>query len=378
MTSVSAASSILTERSVQGSYNDYAFYLQDSVNIQRLELTPGVRVQYDDFLKNTTVAPRFAASLDVFGDKRTRLFGGANRYYGQNLLAYKLRNGIGTYYIQTRADALSPWVTGEQKSASIDYDISDLKTPYSDEVSLGLSQRVLDTVWTVKWVNRKGRDQFGRESTTDANGDRYYILSNNAKTEGTTWSLSAEPISPYHFSVADLSWSLGASIVNNKSSSQTWYDASDTDDTMVIFNNKLMEKADMDALDFNSPWNAFVNINTWLPALNLNWNQSLRYTAGYEGYTTETVTCPNSGLPCGNYTGSATRYNKTQYKDYFTWDWRFAWRQPTFEHQSVELTLDVLNVLDNVIEATQTGNKTSKTLTYKTGRQFWLGVAYSW
>ena len=147
---------------------------------------------------------------------------------------------------------------------------------------------------------------------------------------------------------------------------------------MVIFNNKLMEKADMDALDFNSPWNAFVNINTWLPALNLNWNQSLRYTAGYEGYTTETVTCPNSGLPCGNYTGSATRYNKTQYKDYFTWDWRFAWRQPTFEHQSVELTLDVLNVLDNVIEATQTGNKTSKTLTYKTGRQFWLGVAYSW
>ncbi|EJG2384421.1 TonB-dependent receptor plug domain-containing protein [Kluyvera ascorbata] len=366
------------ERSVQGSYNDYAFYLQDSVNIQRLELTPGVRVQYDDFLKNTTVAPRFAASLDVFGDKRTRLFGGANRYYGQNLLAYKLRNGIGTYYIQTRADALSPWVTGEQKSASIDYDISDLKTPYSDEVSLGLSQRVLDTVWTVKWVNRKGRDQFGRESTTDANGDRYYILSNNAKTEGTTWSLSAEPISPYHFSVADLSWSLGASIVNNKSSSQTWYDASDTDDTMVIFNNKLMEKADMDALDFNSPWNAFVNINTWLPALNLNWNQSLRYTAGYEGYTTETVTCPNSGLPCGNYTGSATRYNKTQYKDYFTWDWRFAWRQPTFEHQSVELTLDVLNVLDNVIEATQTGNKTSKTLTYKTGRQFWLGVAYSW
>ncbi|EEW42980.1 hypothetical protein HMPREF0484_0969, partial [Klebsiella pneumoniae subsp. rhinoscleromatis ATCC 13884] len=113
-------------------------------------------------------------------------FGGANRYYGQNMLAYKLRSGIGSYYIQTRQNAQSPWETGELRSSSINYDVSDLKTPYSDEISLGLSQRVLDTVWTMKWVNRKGRAQFGRESVTDANGDRYYVLANNAKNEGNT------------------------------------------------------------------------------------------------------------------------------------------------------------------------------------------------
>lgn len=366
------------ERSVKGSYTNYAIYLQDSMNFKRVELTPGVRLQYDDFLKNTTLAPRLAGSLDVFGDKRTRLFGGANRYYGQNMLAYKLRSGIGSYYIQTRKNAQSPWETGELRSLGTQYDVSDLKTPYSDEISLGLSQRVLDTVWTMKWVNRKGRDQFGRETVTDANGDRFYVLTNNAKTEGNTWSLSAEPVSPYHFSMADISWSLGASISDNKSSSQTYYDTSDRDDQMVIFDNKLMQRADMDALDFNTPWNAFVNVNTWIPALNLNWNQSLTYTSGYEGYTTETVTCPDGGPGCGSYTGDATRYSKTKYKDYFTWDWRFAWRQPTFENQSLELTLDVLNVLDNVIEATQSSSATSSTLTYKTGRQFWLGVAYSW
>ncbi|TLV23958.1 TonB-dependent receptor [Klebsiella indica] len=366
-------------RTVEGSYTNYAAYLQDSMIYKRLELTPGVRLQYDDYLKNLTIAPRFAGSLDVFGDKHTRIFGGANRYYGQNLLTYKLRTGISANIAQTRTDANSPWVGDTVKYSSYDYDVSDLKTPYSDELSLGLSQRVLDTVWTVKWVNRKGRDQFGRDKSVNDEGRKVYVLSNNAKTEGNTWSLSAQPIGPYHFAMADVSWELGASIVKNKSSSQAYYDQSSTDDNMVIFNGKLLEKGDMDALDFNTPWSAFANINTYFPALNLNWSQNIKYTAGYRGYTTSTVTCPGSHSACGNYEGSATLYEKTKYSDYFTYDWRFTWTQPTFNDQSLELTLDVLNVLDNVIEASQTSSSGStQVLTYKTGRQFWFGMAYSW
>lgn len=365
-------------RSIEGSYTNYAAYLQDSMSFKRLELTPGVRMQYDDFLKNLTLAPRFAASLDVFGDKSTRLFGGANRYYGQNLLAYKLRTGISANIAQTRDDANSPWVGDTTKYSSYDYDISDLKTPYSDELSLGLSQRILDTVWTVKWVNRKGRDQFGRDSGINDEGRKVYVLTNNAKTKGNTWSLSAQPISPYHFGFADVSWELGASIVKNKSSSQTYYDQSDTDDSMVIFHNKLMEKGGMDALDFNTPWTAFANINTYFPSLRLNWSQNLGYTAGYSGYSTKSISCPDDNSACGSYTGSATLYEKTKYSDYFTYDWRFLWTQPTVNNQALELSLDVLNVLDNVVEATQTGTSSSTTVTYKTGRQFWFGVAYSW
>lgn len=365
-------------RTVEGSYVNYAAYMQDSLTVDRLELTPGVRMQYDDYLKNLTLAPRFAASLDVFGDKSTRLFGGANRYYGQNLLTYKLRTGISAKIEQTREDANSPWVGDTVKYNAYDYDVSDLKTPYSDELSLGLSQRVLDTVWTVKWVNRKGRDQFGRDSDVNDEGRKVYVLTNNAKTNGNTWSLSAQPISPYHLGIADVSWELGASIVKNKSSSQTYYDLSDTDDSMVIFNNKLTEKGELDALDFNTPWRAFANINTYFPALRLNWSQNIGYTAGYRGYSTRSISCPDDNNACGSYTGSATLYEKTKYKDYFTYDWRFGWTQPTVNNQSLELTLDVLNVLDNVIEATQTGTTSSTQVTYKTGRQFWLGVAYSW
>ena len=370
---------VYPQRTVEGNYTNYAFYLQDSMNFKRLELTPGARLQYDDFMKNVTLAPRFAASLDVFGDKSTRLFGGANRYYGQNILAYKLRGGIGARIAQTRTDANSPWTGDTVKYSSYDYDISDLKTPYSDEISLGLSQRVLDTVWTVKWVNRQGRDQFGRDNYTNSTtGQKYYYMNNSAKTDGNTWSLSAQPISPYHFGMVDINWELGARYGDNKANSQNNYDSSGSDEDVVIFNNKLMEKGEMDALDFNTPWSAFANINTHFPSLNLNWSQNITYTAGYNGYTIDYVNCPDYGSVCNNYQGEVNLYKKTKYSDYFTYDWRFVWTQPTFKDQSLSLSLDVLNVLDTVIPATQSTSKSSSLVTYKTGRQFWFGVAYNW
>jgi len=365
-------------REVAASYTDYAFYFQDSMSVGKLEVTPGVRAQYDDFLKNLTLAPRLAASYDLWDDHSTRLFGGANRYYGQSLLAYQLRQGISSYSVRTRSSASGAWSDGELKTASIDYATSSLKTPYSDELSLGLSQRVLNSVWTLKWVNRQGKDQFGRQTVTNDAGERAYILANNARTRGNTFSLTGEPVSPKTFSWGEMRWSAGASYTKNKSSSQSYYDVSDTDDNKVIVGGRLMDKGEMDALDFNTPWTAFVNLNTYFPALRLNWNQNLGYTAGYRGYTTTSVSCPAEGSVCGNYEGNATRYDQTRYKDYFSYDWHFSYLQPTYGQQSIELTLDVINVLDNVIAASQTTGSSSKTVTYKTGRQFWLGVAYNW
>lgn len=370
---------IYPAREVEGNYTNYAFYLQDSMTFGNLEVTPGVRAQYDDYLKNLTLAPRFSTSYDVFGDRTTRVFGGANRYYGQNMLAYKLRSGISSYIIRSRTSATSAWTDSDVRTASIDYDISDLKTPYSDELTFGLSQRIMDTIWTAKWVGRSGQDQFGRKSITNSEGDRYYVLDNSAKTKGNTFSLTAEPISPTNFSWGELSWSLGGSYAKNKSSSQAYYEQNNVDETVVIFNGKLMERSDMDALDFNTPWTVFADMNTYFPALRVNWNHKFTYTSGYTGYTTKTVSCPGDNSACGSYDGSATEYQKTKYKDYFTYDWRFSYAQPVYKDQTVELTLDVINVLDNVVEASQTtGTGSSKTVTYKTGRQFWLGVAYNW
>ncbi|RNM16234.1 TonB-dependent receptor, partial [Dickeya undicola] len=86
-----------------------------------------------------------------------------------------------------------------------------------------------------KWVNRQGRDQFGRANRTDDSGQRYYYLTNDARTEGNTVSLTVEPISPYKLKYADIRWGLSASMADNKTSSQTYYDQSNMDDNKVIF-----------------------------------------------------------------------------------------------------------------------------------------------
>lgn len=364
-------------RKVEGDYTNYAAYLQDSMTWGRLEITPGLRINYDDYLKNVNVAPRLASSFDIFGDRKSRIFAGVNRYYAQNMLAYKLRNGISQYYVETRTNASSPWVSGALTTASYDYDISKLKTPYSDEFNLGLSQRIGNTVWTIKYVHRNGKDQFGRSSTTDANGKKYYVLTNDASTQGDTVSLTVEPISPYKFKYADMRWSFGANYSNNKSSSQAYYDQSNTDETMVIFNGKLMEKGDMDALDYNTPWTAFVNLDTYIPKLRFNWSQRLGYTSGYTGYSTSTVSCPNGNTACGSYSGNATLYSEERYDDYLSYDWRFLYTQPIFKDQSLQISVDILNVFNTAIE-TNKSTSSSGAVTYKTGRQIWLGASWNW
>lgn len=122
-----------------------------------------------------------------------------------------------------------------------------------------------------------------------------------------------------------------------------------------------------------------LNINTYFPAIRLNWDHNLAYTSGYKGYRTSSVTCSGSASSvsaCGDYTGSATLYTERQYQDYVSYDWRFNYSLPTYKNQSLDLTLDVINVFDNVIATSQ--ESTGDTVTYKLGRQFWLGVAYNW
>ncbi|MCU1789475.1 TonB-dependent receptor [Pectobacterium polaris] len=368
-------------RSVQVSYNSYAAYLQNSMSYGRLEVTPGVRVSYDDFLENLNFAPRFAASYDVFGDRSTRVFGGANRYYGANMLAFKLRQDIGNNTLQRRTSSTGPWVSNSPRSGT-NYTVSDLNTPYSDEVTLGLSQRVMGTIWTAKWVNRQGKDQFGRESIS-VDGQNYRVMNNLGRTEGDTLSLAVEPISPHRFSFAEVNWKLGASMTKNKANSIAYYDETSQEEVRVIVDNKLMYQGEMDAMDFNTPWRAFLNVDTYFPAIRLNWGQSIGYTSGYKGYApfSAATVCPGGSPACNaapEFSGSAIEYVSMKYDDFITYDWRFSYSQPVYKTQTVDITLDVLNVLDNVVETQQISRFDTKIVTYKPGRQFWLGVSYNW
>lgn len=196
-------------------------------------------------------------------------------------------------------------------------------------------------------------------------------------------SLEVQPISPHRFSFAEVNWKLGAGIAKNKVNSIAYYDDTNTDEQRVIVDNKLMYKGDMDAMDFNTPWRAFLSVDTYFPAIRLNWGQRVGYTSGYKGYTPLALNtvCPGGSPACNaepDFIGEAKEYVSTRYDDFISYDWRFSYSQPVYKTQTLDITLDVLNVLDNVVETQQKTNINTTTVTYKPGRQFWLGVAYTW
>lgn len=373
-------------RQTSAHLNKYAIYGEDTISMGRFETTIGVRAEYDDFLKNTNIAPRFAWTVDVFDDKKTRVFGGYNRYYAGNIFAYKLRNGISSYHQQTRqinADGtLTDWTDDgkikERNASKYNHNIDGLKTPHSDEINVGLTQELANTLWTLKYVKRHGKNQYARSQTTNENGE--HVMDNSGWTKGETLTLAIKPVSPTLYSGLEFDWSVGANLYtkNRNNTANTYDDSNHQDEEFVIFDNKLMHKADLPALNYNTPWSAFVNMDMKFPDLNFTWGHRLSYTAGYEGYKTQTKECPAFDVAiCGDFTGRAVLYDATKHKNAFNYDWRMSYKKPFGQHQSLEFNLDINNIFDRKI-ATHAGTSATSPTEYKMGRNIWLGATYNW
>ncbi|UOO82628.1 TonB-dependent receptor plug domain-containing protein [Uruburuella testudinis] len=364
--------------------NHYAAYIQDKIDWGKWQITPGIRIDHDQFLKNTDIAPRFTASYDIFGNKNTQIFGGLNRYYSANMLAYKLREATGGQAIEVRADNNSAWEEGTETSSNARRYLhrDGLKTPYSDEINLGLQQRWGDSLWTAKWVQRHGKKQFGRNSVT-VDGTAYRVLNNEGFSQSNTFTFEGELMRPWQLKYAHLRIKGGFNISRTKSNSDTYEDSLSDDvlDDKIIVNGQLRGINDRPETEYSTPWRLFADITTHFPKLNLTWTNSLNYTAGYTTWDSTSVNCATDNNPaCGSYTGSATEYTKQKFANAFTLDWHFGYDLPMGRGKKLTLNADIHNVLDRVIKtkkSSSTGGNSSN-VTYKLGRQYWLGARYSW
>ncbi len=125
----------------------FADYSHEFALTDWLTLRPslGVRASYDDFLGNINFAPRTSLTLKFPWDISVNA--GFNRYYAKNQLTYALREQKppNIFYTREAVDfidgniVLSDWQNPTINQESL-YEMPDnLDTPYSDEISLGLS-----------------------------------------------------------------------------------------------------------------------------------------------------------------------------------------------------------------------------------------------
>ncbi|OOF57976.1 Plug domain-containing protein [Rodentibacter genomosp. 2] len=376
--------------------NNYNLYFSDEIYWQGFKFVPGVNVNYDSFLKNLNIAPRFAFNINVLNDDSFNITGGYNRYFANNMLAYALRSNIpcnreGERYADKNGSG--EWKLGDCTNNSISWANSrDLKTPYSDEYNLGFNYRLADHTLVFNWVHRKSERQF-TPVKQDLKKNTPKEMSNEGKGQTNTFTLSFQNNKAYQLGKILMNYRAGLRYQNRHVNYHGNYDDSLVFDPAAfngryyLFEGKRYATVnELPPFNFNQPWEGFLELQTDIPAWNLKWTHTLNYKTGYKAYNRYDVAqCVNSSQPqaCGDYSGAVYDYRLKKYSGKATLDWHLLWALPIRE-QKMEVSLDVLNVFNSRIATASPrseylgGTESQSTTSYELGRQFWLGIAYHW
>lgn len=350
--------------------NSWATYLEDEIQIGRVMLRPGVRVDSDNYMNKTTVAPRFALEWDIFGDRNTLFSAGINRYYGRSSASWALQEGrraLQSSY--TRANHDSPWVAG--KGYLTDSEFDELDIAYDDELTFGLSHVVRDVELGVKWVRRKGRDQVRGEKVLNADDptrpSSYTRYTNNGKTDSETLTFTVTPLSPIAFWGTQHSVQLAADYSHRNSNFNTYVENFEDDSNdYVYYNGSLIHVSELPPTNFNHDWTYRLTTISDIPQLNLTLSNFLRYRSGLD-------TLKRTSTKLNGY----NEMYDVSYAKSLTWDMRLAWELPLAKEQAAFVNLDIYNLTDRVVASGNVSESAAVNGTlYETGRQFWLEVGY--
>lgn len=293
----------------------------------RFSLTPGLRLDYDDYSSNLDLSPRLKAEFDTMGDGVLRLVAGANRYHGGQLRAYAFDRHRPSY---TRLESYIAAKNSTTVKHSVGYDKSylaqGLDTPYSDELMAGVLGEVWGFEYGLELVHRDHRDQIMSVTRKDvlaynANGtiktvDSNYacVMTNDGKSEydGVTLTLGRA------FETTRLGihrFDLGITKARIKTFSGAFNSELETlvkektsffenDYTRVYYNGEVINRGDMPADDFNAP--LVVTLN-WLGSF---LDDRLRVNCVSRWRDSATGLVPDSRVtsetPFGTTSGSAT------------------------------------------------------------------------
>ncbi len=352
--------------------SSYAAYLDDRIDIGPFSFRPGVRLSYDDYMKNTDISYRFAGSWDMFRYGQTIFIGGYNRYYGRPLLTYSLREARAPYQLQTRIKAtdgsntLTAWEDSKHETF-LSYKYSELDTPYSDEWNIGIAQHLFDGTLEINYLERDNRDQFAKELFTtaiDGNTQRGWVLNNNGSSKYKSVKVAWERKWLKHYLNINYTYS------DQESSNESYDDIFNEDDLEeeVWYEGGLVARTDLPRLDYSREHMLNI-IYTGRLLRNLTFTNVTRYFGEYDARD-RLGTSEKIALNIPDELRHLTAYKAVTRPDYWTFDWRLDWENAIYRTQDIILSLEVNNVFDRTPPAGASDDS------YELGRQFWLGMTY--
>lgn len=372
------------EEEQAGSLNRYGFFFQTEATFGRFTLTPGLRLDYDDFTCNTNVAPRIKAEYDTFGDGQLRWVAGVNRYYGSQLRAYAF-DRYRPYYRATTSlkTGKTVYAIGKDKS----YLASGLDTPYSDELMAGILGDINGFEYSLELVHRNFQDQL---TSVTEDGELYRMTNDGSSSfKGVKFSLE-KTIETEKYGLHSFNFGASKSITrtfnggyDSDNRVNTVINGYDYDYGRVYYDGTHLSREEMPAEDFNAP---LVLTLSWMGSFYEDsvrvhcvsrWRDSTSGLLADRRASDETpygtATPRSSSSQWLNEDGSySDAYRKGVISGGLVTDASFEWDVLKKDFVTFTLLLDITNIFDSTLHtgAAETGELRS----FVSGRGYYAGI----
>jgi hypothetical protein len=339
------------------------------------EVRAGLRYGHETFLGNHDVSPRLSIAHDLpwFGMTATV---GLNRYYSRGFLGYALREDAPDNYIYRRTPVrgvYGDWTLYSHTSTAR-YSDSDLKTPYSDELTAAVAGGLLGGEYRVKGILREGKDQFSLTKTTET-----YISETLGTRSRTVSTVDNDGSSSYRG--LSVEWmrkfgrhtiSFNSNVSHTKTSAMEYYDElEDTEAELVYYKGEVVSMwkalADNQRPDYASP--IIINADlgsTWLNGrIRTNLNARFKDEFTQVEDTGENITVDGSAYDV---------YGEVQYDASIDANLSLQAEIARTQYGTTTLDLRVNNLFDTI----RNNNSTSTSQPYQLGRNLWVSLKYKY
>lgn len=358
-------------------YNELSVYAEDRIDLGSWQINLGLRGDWGSYLENFDVSPRISVAWSPFEDGSGELTAGASRYYGRSFFRYQLNDAISGWrenYLYLRR--YTGRANQELPCSDPDFTqcthlvfenssgVSDLDTPYSDEISLGWRQRIGPFEGKIQLLTRESRKGVSRKRDEDRN----YFYDNDGRSSTQSATMEVTNSTPIVLGPTETRFTMGLGYRDTESNVYDDYHYDETLETdLIYYKGALIPPEKLPAWDYNIPVSVRLNSVTEIPGWGLTWSNFyiVRRGGSVARDSREDYESPDTGL-------RYDIYEDHEFSGLFTINSRIQWSRMLTDGSEVYARFEIHNLLDRVVD-TQTARLSTRRRNTQ-GRRFWMEV----